>query len=285
MAGMEELGMDGQGITAELSQEIPLLQGDSQSEDVRCMENPSEEGVGSREGGLEGGEESSPVVLLREASLAQSDNVVLEHVDLTIRQGDFYYLVGRVGSGKSTLISTLMGELPLREGAGMVCGYDLRRLRRRDVPYLRRKLGVVFQDFKLLPDRSVERNLHFALRATGWRERGRIQHRIDTVLDLVGLKHKAFKMPSQLSGGEQQRVTIARALLNDPPLLLADEPTGNLDPETSSGIVTLLHELASQGKAVVMATHNHTMVNRFPARVLQCQEGSLVQLASTFTLK
>lgn len=224
------------------------------------------------------------VVRLEDASVAQSDNLVLSHVNLTIYPGDFYYLLGRVGSGKSSLIATLMGELPLKAGNGLVCGYDLRTLRRRDVPYLRRKLGVVFQDFKLLQDRSVEKNLQFALRATGWKERGRIQQRIDSVLDLVGLKHKAFKMPSQLSGGEQQRVTIARALLNDPQLLLADEPTGNLDPETSSGIVTLLHELASQGKAVVMATHNHTMVTRFPAKVMQCQEGTLHLLDSTFTL-
>lgn len=238
--------------------------------------------AGEGAGGVEAAGE--PILVLEDASLAQSDQVVLRGVNLTMRAGDFYYLVGRVGSGKTTLITTLTGELALRGGRGWVCGYDLGRLRCRDVPYLRRKLGVVFQDFKLLTDRSVEGNLHFALRATGWRDRVAISRRMEEVLDLVGLRHKAYKMPSQLSGGEQQRVTIARALLNDPPLILADEPTGNLDPETSSGIVTLLHDLAAQGRAVIMATHNHSMVTRYPAPVYQCLDGALVQMDSAYDL-
>lgn len=222
---------------------------------------------------------SEQVVYLRGASIAQGENILLSGVDFSLHAGEFFYLVGRVGSGKSSFLSTLTGQIPLCVGEGVVCGYDLRDLRERDTPYLRRNIGVVFQDFKLLPDRTVERNLHFVLRATGWSSRGAIRERIAEVLSLVGLEHKAYKLPNQLSGGEQQRVTIARALLNDPPLILADEPTGNLDPATSAGIMQTLFSLIERKKAVVMATHNYGIVQRFSARVYRCHEGAMQEVS------
>lgn len=222
---------------------------------------------------------SEQVVYLHGAAIAQGENILLRGVNFSLQAGDFSYLVGRVGSGKSSFLSTLTGQIPLRIGEGAVCGYDLQTLSERDIPYLRRNIGVVFQDFKLLPDRTVERNLHFVLRATGWSSRGAIRERIAEVLGLVGLEHKAYKLPSQLSGGEQQRVAIARALLNDPPLILADEPTGNLDPATSEGIMQLLFSLIERKKAVVMATHNYGIVKRFGARVYRCHEGAMQEIA------
>lgn len=220
-----------------------------------------------------------PIVYLREVNIAQSENLLLHNVDFELLPGDFFYLIGRVGSGKSSFISTLTGQLPLRTGEGVVCGYNLRALRTADIPFLRRNIGVVFQDFKLLSDRNVERNLYFVLRATGWKDKQAIQHRIEEVLTLVELKHKAYKMPNQLSGGEQQRVAIARALLNDPPLILADEPTGNLDPSTSDGIMQILRSLVERKKGVIMATHNYGIVRRLPARVCQCANSVMKEIS------
>jgi cell division transport system ATP-binding protein len=194
----------------------------------------------------------------------------LHGVNLAIGAQDFYYLIGRTGSGKSSLIKTLYGELPLQAGTGEVAGFDLKRLRTRQIPYLRRKLGIVFQDFHLLMDRNVQDNLLFVLRATGWRDRQQMQQRMEEVLERVGLKNKGFKRPHQLSGGEQQRVVIARALLNDPDIILADEPTGNLDPETSEEIMGLLTEINQRGKAILMATHNYSLIRKFPGPIVRC---------------
>lgn len=228
--------------------------------------------------------DGAPVVHMRGAKIINGGHLVLDDVNLDIRAGDFYYLVGRVGTGKSSLIETLTGQIPLGGGEATVGSFDLATLRERQIPYLRRAMGVVFQDFKLLTDRTVDKNLRFALRATGRKDKREINNRIDEVLSLVGLTHKAYKMPNQLSGGEQQRIAIARALLNEPALLLADEPTGNLDPETSHGILSLLLDLSKRGKAVVMATHNYNLVHRYPARMLQCSRGRLQVLLSSSEL-
>lgn len=211
------------------------------------------------------------VAWLSKARILHGDNLVLQDVELSIYQGDFIYLVGPVGSGKSSIISTLTGQIPLQEGEGNVCGFNLTTLKRSQIPFLRRSVGVVFQDFKLLIDRSVEKNLLFVLKATGWKDKKAIDDRIAQVLALVDMGYKAFKMPNQLSGGEQQRVAIARALLNEPQLILADEPTGNLDPDTSEGILQLLRGLSDKGKSVLMATHNFTLVNNYPAATYQCK--------------
>lgn len=224
------------------------------------------------------------VAWLSRARILHGDNLVLQDVELSIYPGDFIYLVGRVGSGKSSLIATLTGQIPLQAGQGCVCGFDLETLKRNQIPLLRRSLGVVFQDFKLLLDRSVEKNLLFVLRATGWKDKQAIADRIAQVLDMVGMRHKAFKMPNQLSGGEQQRVAIARALLNEPQLILADEPTGNLDPDTSEGILLLLQGLAKKGKSVLMATHNFSLVNNYPATTYQCKNLHLSPRAASVSL-
>jgi cell division transport system ATP-binding protein len=192
-----------------------------------------------------------------------------------VGKGEFLYLVGRVGSGKSSLIKTLNAQIPLKEGIGLVAGYDLAKIKKREVPFLRRKIGIVFQDFQLLTDRTVNENLGFVLRATGWKNKLEIDTRIDEVLEKVGLETKGNKMPHQLSGGEQQRVVIGRALLNDPEIILADEPTGNLDPETSEGILRLLTDISKTGRAVVVATHNYTLLKKFSARTLKCENGEL----------
>lgn len=218
------------------------------------------------------------IIELRDCTIWQQDHLVLSSVDLTVKSGEFVYLVGRVGSGKSSLIKTLNAQLPLKSGSGIVAGYNLSKLRPRDIPYLRRKTGIVFQDFQLLIDRSVNDNLEFVLRATGWKNKNEIDARIGEVLEKVGLSLKGYKMPHQLSGGEQQRVVIGRALLNDPDIILADEPTGNLDPETSEGIVNLLIDISKTGRAVVFATHNHTLLKKFPARTLKCFDGKLVEV-------
>ena len=226
------------------------------------------------------GNRTAAIVHLRGVNIAQGENLLLRDVNFDLQAGEFYYLVGRVGSGKSSFISTLTGQLPLHAGEGEVCGYDLTRLRASDIPYLRRNIGVVFQDFKLLSDRNIERNLYFVLRATGWKDKQAIKERIEQVLALVELQHKAYKMPNQISGGEQQRVAIARALLNDPPLILVDEPTGNLDPSTSDGIMQILRSLVERKKAVIMATHNYRLVRRFPARVYRCAEGAMKEIST-----
>ncbi len=217
------------------------------------------------------------IIELNNCTIWQDDHLVLSDVSLRVDKGEFVYLVGRVGSGKSSLIKTLNAQLPLRDGTGFVAGYDLARIKRREIPFLRRKLGIVFQDFQLLTDRSVNENLEFALRATGWKNRKEIDVRIGEVLEKTGLSLKGYKMPHQLSGGEQQRVVIARALLNDPEIILADEPTGNLDPETSEGIISLLTEISRTGRAVVIATHNYNIIKRFPGRTIRCSDGRLVE--------
>lgn len=225
-------------------------------------------------------EETTPldtIIELKSCQIMQQDHLVLSDVNLKVDKGEFVYLVGRVGSGKTSLIRTLNAQLPLADGEGHVAGFNLRTIKKREIPQLRRKLGIVFQDFQLLTDRSVHDNLEFALRATGWNSKIAIEDRIREVLEKVSLQNKGFKMPHQLSGGEQQRVVIARALLNDPEIILADEPTGNLDPETSEEIHILLKGISNTGRAVIMSTHKHTLVKKFPARTLRCENGRLTE--------
>jgi cell division transport system ATP-binding protein len=200
----------------------------------------------------------------------QNDSLVLHDVNLVINPGEFAYLIGKTGSGKSSLLKTLYGALPLREGQGFVDGFALHELARKDLPYLRRRLGIVFQDFQLLSDRSVLENLRFVLKATEWTDKAAINKRCQAVLDMVGLASKDYKMPHELSGGEQQRVVIARALINEPALILADEPTGNLDPDVSDDIMKLLNDICQKGTGVLMATHDYRLLNKFPGTVLKC---------------
>lgn len=228
------------------------------------------------------------VVKLRNAAICHADDtytsvkrllreseMVLTDVDLEVAPGEFVYLIGRVGSGKSTLIKTLYAEVPLLTGEGHIAGFNLRKLRRRDIPYLRRRIGIVFQDYQLLTDRNVFMNLHYVLKATGWKRESEIRERIDMVLELVSLSAKSYKMPYELSGGEQQRLVIARALLNDPQVLLADEPTGNLDPVTADGIMRLFRQIAERGCAVVMSTHNTALIENYPARAILFAQGRI----------
>lgn len=217
----------------------------------------------------------SPLVLLSNVSLNQQEHVVLDNVNLTIGKGEFLYLIGKTGSGKSSLLRALYGDLNISGGTGEVCATDLSSLTKRNVHKLRRKLGIVFQDFGLLTDRNISDNLEFALRATGWNSKKEIDLRINEVLERVGLTHKGYKFPHELSGGEQQRVSIARALLNSPLLFLADEPTGNLDPETTRDILTLMHGLTDSGCSVIMATHDHASMTEFPGKILICENGEI----------
>lgn len=212
--------------------------------------------------------EGRTIVNYRDVEIMRNELVVLRHVDLCISQGEFVYLIGRVGSGKSSLMKTMYAEIPVTSGSAKVFDYDLMTLQRRQIPYLRREMGIVFQDFQLLTDRDVRHNLLFVLKATGWRDKNEIENRIKEVLSIVGMENKSYKMPHELSGGEQQRVAIARALLNKPRLILADEPTGNLDPETARGVLETLHAISCDGTAVVMATHNLAIVKEFPGRVI-----------------
>lgn len=213
-----------------------------------------------------------------EARQIQQGEMVLSGIDLTVAPGQFVYLIGRVGSGKSSLLKTLYAEVQLLTGEGRVAGYDLRRLRRRDIPYLRRRIGIVFQDYQLLTDRNVFMNLYYVMKATGWKREQEIRERIDQVLNLVDLTAKSYKMPFELSGGEQQRLVIARALLNDPQVLLADEPTGNLDPVTADGIMQLFRKIASRGCAVVMSTHNTSLIENYPARAILFAQGTIREI-------
>lgn len=216
------------------------------------------------------------IVQLNDVNIYQADNLVLENVHLNITKGEFVYLIGKTGSGKSSLLKTLYAALPFNAGKGMVAGFDLKSLNRRTIPLLRRKLGIVFQDFNLLEDRSVEANLFFALRAMGWTDLAKMKNRINELLERVDLKGKNDKMPHAISGGEQQRVVIARALLNHPSLIIADEPTGNLDPETSDEILLLLRKLAQENDtAVLFATHDYRILENFPARIVRCHNGKL----------
>lgn len=224
---------------------------------------------------------SDAVVSIRNANIYQGGTVVLRDVNFTVNKGEFVYLVGKTGTGKSSLLKTLYGELKLTEGEGSVVGFDLRTMDWKKVPFLRRNLGVVFQDFQLLTDRNVQENLRFVLKATGWQDERLIEEKINDVLDKVGLRSKGFKMPFEMSGGEQQRVDIARALLNSPKLILADEPTGNLDPETSDEIMQLLMHIAKDyGTTVLMATHDFIVINRYPSRMLRTEAGKVIDSAS-----
>ena len=212
-------------------------------------------------------------ISLKNASIYQHERCILKNVNFEIEEGEFVYLIGKTGSGKSSLLKTLYADLPAKEGDILIAGYDLRKIRRRDIPMLRRKIGIVFQDFQLLYDRSVEDNLSFVLDATGWNDKTKISMRIDEVLQQVGLLHKRKVMPHQLSGGEQQRIAVARALLNDPNVILADEPTGNLDPETTNDVMDLLREISTKGKTILMATHNYNLILKYPSRIIKCEDG------------
>ncbi len=218
---------------------------------------------------------AEPVVLIENIDVMQKNKLVLTGVNLSIYPGEFIYLIGKTGSGKSSLLQIIYADLPVEKGIAIVSGYDLGRIKRKEVPFLRRKLGIVFQNYQLLEDRTVEENLEFVLRATGWKDKKAIKERIAEVLGEVELISKLNFLPHRLSGGEQQRIAIARALLNKPQLLLADEPTGNLDPETSNGIMRILFKISQEGTAVLMATHNYNLIHKFPGRVVKCEEGTL----------
>ena len=221
------------------------------------------------------------VLELSNADIFQRENLVLKDVTLRIEPGQFIYLIGATGSGKSSLLKTLYGDLPLVQGQGSVAGYDLKALKDKDIPYLRRKLGIVFQDFQLLTDRNIYDNLLFVLKATGWKDKKKMEQKINEVLKKVGMGTKGHKMPFQISGGEQQRVAIARALLNDPDLILADEPTGNLDPSTSEEIMILLTEICKNGKAILMATHDYALILKFPNYTLKIENGRVHETMQT----
>ncbi|GGK08599.1 MULTISPECIES: cell division ATP-binding protein FtsE [Parabacteroides] len=219
--------------------------------------------------------EDTTLLRLDGVEICRDENVILHNASFSLRSGEFVYVIGKVGSGKSSLLKSLYCEIPISQGEAWLMDYNLCKMKRKDIPYLRRKLGIVFQDFQLLTDRSVIKNLEFVLRATGWKKKSEIKERIEEVLHQVGMQTKGYKMPHELSGGEQQRIVIARALLNDPELILADEPTGNLDPETSGQIVQLLHDICQKGTAVIMTTHNYTLVHNYPARIVKCENACL----------
>ena len=220
--------------------------------------------------------ELDTIISLENVPIYQKETLVLSNVYLKINKGEFIFLIGKTGSGKSSLLKTLYADLPVNEGQAKVAGFDLRRLKNKEIPYLRRKIGIVFQDFQLLIDRSVSENLYFVMKATGWKDKRKMQIRMQDVLTKVGLGTKSFKMPHQLSGGEQQRVSIARALINDPEIILADEPTGNLDPATSNGIMELLLEISNSGRAVFMATHNYNLIHKYPSKIVKCEDGKII---------
>lgn len=229
---------------------------------------------------------TDPVIKVREASIFQDENVVLNGLNFEVAKGEFAYLVGRTGSGKSSLLKTLYADLPLRVGAISTAGFELKNIKSSQVPLLRRKLGIIFQDFQLFPDRTIGDNLSFVMKATGWKDGARMKNRLAEVLMQVGLGTSERKMPHQLSGGEQQRVVIARAMINEPLILIADEPTGNLDPEVSSGIMKLFQQINRSGTAILMATHSYGLIKKFPARVLKCEQGKVLDSATeTFELK
>lgn len=216
------------------------------------------------------------IVELKDAAIYQDDHLVLSNVNFTLDKGDFVYLIGKTGTGKSSILKTLYGALPLKTGEGRVGEYNLAQLKRKQIPYLRRSIGIVFQDFELLTDRTVEDNLKFVLKATGWKNKSEISARIQEVLEKVGMENKGYKMPHELSGGEQQRIAVARALLNDPMLILADEPTGNLDPGTTEEILNLLFNISKNGRAVLMATHDYVHMKKYSSRIIKCENNTVV---------
>ncbi|PWH81815.1 phosphonate ABC transporter ATP-binding protein [Algibacter marinivivus] len=221
---------------------------------------------------------SNPILQLKDASIFQGDSLVLSNVNVEINEGDFVYLIGKTGTGKSSFMKTLYGDLPLNEGEGHIVDFDLKNLKEKDIPFLRRKLGVVFQDFKLLTDRTINDNLLFVLKATGWKEKDKMNTRVEEVLTKVDMKTKGFKFPHELSGGEQQRVAIARALLNDPELILADEPTGNLDPQTSVEVMEVLQDINKNGNTILMATHDYALLLKYPSKTLKCDENQVYEV-------
>ncbi len=221
---------------------------------------------------------SETVLSLKNVTIYQENKVILSQINLDVKEGEFLYIIGKTGTGKSSFMKTLYGDLPLTVGSGNIVGYDLLNLKEDDIPFLRRKIGIVFQDFQLLPDRSVNENMLFVLKATGWTDRTEMQVKIDDVLQRVGMIGLTNKMPHQLSGGEQQRVAIARALLNDPELILADEPTGNLDPQTSAEILGVLKKINENGKTVIMATHDYAVIMKFPAKTLKCEDSTIFEV-------
>ena len=221
---------------------------------------------------------SNPILQLKNVSIYQGDSLVLSKVNVEINKGEFVYLIGKTGTGKSSFMKTLYGDLPLTEGEGHIVDFDLKTLKENDIPYLRRKLGVVFQDFKLLSDSTINENLLFVLRATGWKDKNEMNNRVEEVLSKVDMKTKGFKYPHELSGGEQQRVAIARALLNNPELILADEPTGNLDPQTSIEVMEVLQEINKNGNTILMATHDYALLLKYPSKTLKCEESQVFEV-------
>lgn len=218
------------------------------------------------------------IVMLKDAAIYQGDTMILQDVSLEVKKGEFVYLIGKTGSGKSSFMKTLYADIPLKEGHGRVVGFNLKTLEEKNIPYLRRKLGIVFQDFKLLPDRTINKNLEFVLRATGWTDPEEMATKMEDVLESVGMKTKGFKFPHELSGGEQQRVAIARALLNDPEMILADEPTGNLDPQTSVEVMKVMQELNQAGNTILMATHDYALLLKYPAKTLKCEANRVFEV-------